>query len=355
MGYKSKMDKAILCSNCFRDEGLRLDSAKVGLQSESICPNCGSENGRKLTADLAARLAHRFFVRGTIHRVDFGGAPLIQFNQHQTTSISAAPWLEPDLRLIENAIGVGFFRYGPRLWMVGEIEPLKSLQRLNERAAVIQRILTEYPEKTLSATEQYYRLRLDPQSPASPREYDSPPSTQAGKGRLDSVGFPVQYGSQDIQVCVHECRATVDDEVYVATLAPTRALRLLDLTELLKEDVTEFESLDLAVHMLFLAKSHSYEISRAIAMAAHTAGFDGLIYPSYFSLVRAGVTPFDTTYGISVRRIPQFAQHIRDQVIANIAVFGRPIEQGIVSVRCINKLVMHQVEYDLRFGPTGYD
>lgn len=54
--------------------------------------------------------------------------------------------------------------------------------------------------------------------------------------------------------------------------------------------------------MLFLARSHSYEISRAIALAAKETGFDGIIYPSFFSLIRTGGHPFETTYGMSLRR-----------------------------------------------------
>ena len=42
--------------------------------------------------------------------------------------------------------------------------------------------------------------------------------------------------------------------MYVATLAATKGLKLLNLTELLEEEnVLEFDSLDLAVHMLFLS------------------------------------------------------------------------------------------------------
>jgi hypothetical protein len=66
-----------------------------------------------------------------------------------------------------------------------------------------------------------------------------------------------------------------------------------------EKEVTEFDSLDMAVHMQFLAGKHSFEISSDIARAAHAAGYDGLIYPSYFSLVRTGAMPFETTYGIA--------------------------------------------------------
>ena len=142
--------------------------------------------------------------------------------------------------------------------------------------------------------------------------------------------------------------------MFVATLTATKPLRLLDLSALLKaEDATEFESLDIAVHMLFLAGKHSYKITRAIADAARVAGFDGLVYPSYFSLLRLGQMPFETTYGISHRRIAQYQEHEQAKAIRNLALFGSPIASGAVAVHCINRLILNRVGYDFHFGPTG--
>ena len=76
----------------------------------------------------------------------------------------------------------------------------------------------------------------------------------------------------------------------------------------------------MAVHMLFLAGKHAYKITREIAIAAHAAGFDGLIYPSYFSLLRLGVMPFETVYGISHRRIPQYQEYEQAKAIPNLAL-----------------------------------
>ena len=126
----------------------------------------------------------------------------------------------------------------------------------------------------------------------------------------------------------------------------------MDLTDVLKEETTEFESLDMAVHMLFFAGEHSYEISREIASAAYKAELDGLIYPSYFSSVRTGAMSFDTAYGISVRRFSSYTNQATSQVIENLALFGRPIEKGTVIVKCINKLVLNRVIYDVQFGPA---
>jgi hypothetical protein len=349
------INETVLCSDCFKDEGLSLDATSLGVMDDTTCSNCGSRNGRKLPEQLIAALAHRFFVWGTLHRCEYGAAPLVQFNDRQSTSINTSPWLEADLHLIEKALGVGFFLYGPRLWMVGEVEPLKALQHASTRKGVIDRILTEYPTETLPMAKKFYRLRKSPHTPENPEEYDAPPHAACGSNRLDSANFPVMYASQDLQVCIHECRVTAEDDLYCATLASTRDLRLLNLTDLLTEgNVTEFESLDMAVHMLFLAGSHSYEIAREIALCAHGSGFDGLIYPSYFSLLRTGAMPFETTFGISHRRFPSQVERERAKIIPNLALFGRPIESGAVRVRCINKLILHKVEYGIHFGPVGF-
>ena len=345
-----------LCSDCFRDEGLRLDSEQIGISEKSRCPNCGSSDGKKLNTERLAMLAHRFFVWGTLHRCDYGAAPLVVFNQHQATNISTSPWFEPDIRLIEQTLGVGFFYYGPRLWMVGEVEPLKALQDPTSRTSITSRIVQQYPTKVLSATESFYRIRKDPKIPHDLEQYDSRPLGLFGAGRLDSPNFPVMYASQDLHVCVHECRVTAEDELYVATLSATHDLKLLDLSVLLQEaEVTEFESLDMAVHMLFLAGEHAYEITRDIAVAVASAGYDGLVYPSYFSLLRTGGRPFETAYGLSHRRLPHLREYEKEKTVANLALFGRPIKDGSVAVRCINKVVINRVDYRFHFGPVGCD
>lgn len=88
------------------------------------------------------------------------------------------------MRLVEQTLGVGFFHYGPRLWMVGEVEPLKALEDPASSAAIIERILQEYPGFILRPEDTFYRIRKAPSSPDLPHEYDSPPAAQAGSGRL---------------------------------------------------------------------------------------------------------------------------------------------------------------------------
>ncbi len=351
----SAEDTPIVCSNCFNDVGLRLDADRIGRDVPGNCANCGATGFKKLPRAGLGALTHRYFVWGSLWRARYGAAPLIQFNEHQTTSIDFQPWLQSDVRLIERLLGVGFFHYGPRLWMVGEIEPLKALQRAGTHGSVIRRILTEYPTRILKPDEHFYRIRVNPTDPSNKSQYDSPPPEHAGRGRLDVRGQPVLYGSPDLEVCIHECRVTAEDDTFVATLRPTRELRLLDLSVLLREDsnVTEFESLDLTVHMVFLAGRHSYRLTRKIAESARAAGFDGLIYPSYFSLLSIGHMPFQTVYGISCRRIEQLRDHEQSKAIPNLALFGRPVLSGAVEVSCVDRIIISRVGYEYHFGPTG--
>jgi hypothetical protein len=293
----------LLCSECFADQGLKLAAAQIGVQSSAACPHCGSAGGAKLDKWLIRDLAVRFFVQGTLQRADYGAAPIIQCNDGRAGGELELPMpLQADADLIERSAGVGLFLYGPRDWMLGGVEPLVELQDPARRDPVVERILREYPVRLVNENDIFYRLRRNPRAPAEHGEYDSPPPSARVEGyRLDCPTLPVLYASQDVEVCIHECRVTVEDDLFLATLQPKKALRLLDLSETLEETVTEFESLDMAVHMLFMAGKHAYPITRAIAERAKEHGFDGVIYPSYFSMVRLGVTPFDTNYGLSLR------------------------------------------------------
>ena len=178
-------------------------------------------------------------------------------------------------------------------------------------------------------------------------------------GRNQSgIGCYLQGSPADYLLCSTWLAVLQSARTYLATLRPTRALKLLDLTELLlQEDADEFESLDLAVHMLFYAPEHSYPSSRAIAIAAMTSGFDGIVYPSYFSQVRSGLMPAETIgYGISIRNaarhFPRLAGRAKSGVYPNVALFGRPIRDGLVEIDCVNRLILYKASYDIRFGPV---
>ncbi|TXJ29132.1 MAG: RES domain-containing protein [Chitinophagaceae bacterium] len=235
------------------------------------------------------------------------------------------------MRFIGDILKVGFFYYGPRLWRLGSVIPLEKLQESKGREEVIREILIKYPAVEIEQGATFYRLRKNPVNPVAATEYDSPPGGNSGLGRMDSRNFPVLYCSTGIDTCIHECRVTLEDDLFVAKLSCKVPLRVLDLSVQVEEDGDEFESLGVATGMLFNAPIHAYEIIRAIAKAAFKKGLDGVIYPSYFSAVHSADLPF-----------------------VNVAFFGRPIAENKLAVDCVNRLVLQRVKYEYSFGPGAF-
>jgi hypothetical protein len=48
--------KAIACSECFHDQGLRFDAQRLGVTDSTACPNCGATIGRKLNSDRSPEM-----------------------------------------------------------------------------------------------------------------------------------------------------------------------------------------------------------------------------------------------------------------------------------------------------------
>ncbi|MBI1451183.1 RES domain-containing protein [Acinetobacter chengduensis] len=236
--------------------------------------------------------------------------------------------------------------------MVGEIEPLKQMQLFNgEEKEVFQRIIEEYPTVFLSEEEILYRVRKNPEENPTITDFDSPPLQYLGNGRLDNKENPIFYCSTDLELCLHECRVSSEDQIYVGIFKPSKLLKMLDLSVILDEDCTEFESLDLSVLMLFLASQHAYKILQKLSSFVRENGFDGIIYPSYFSMLKTGNIPFETVIGISNRRIKDFKTYEAHKIVQSIALFGYPLRDNKLEVISTNKLHINTVKYDFTMAP----
>lgn len=187
--------RPLICTHCLSDRGLRMNAERVAIPHALPCPHCGMRGTHKLTRYLIRQLARQFFVRGSVYRPKegYGAAPLVQYNerQFQRDDYKGTQSLKDDVALLSEKGRIGFFHYGPNLWMLGEVEPLKALQNRSSRKSVIDRILEEYPERILPEDAILYRLRKDPYDPTDNFEYDSPPREHLGCGRLDSKDLPV--------------------------------------------------------------------------------------------------------------------------------------------------------------------
>src|SRR5688500_1789019 len=91
----------VACCWCFKNRGLILDAMQYGSEEAGECPNCGRSDGIKLGSAPLTFLAERFFVDGLFHRTEYGGAPIVEFNEHQKTTIGVDEKLRSDISVFE--------------------------------------------------------------------------------------------------------------------------------------------------------------------------------------------------------------------------------------------------------------
>ena len=328
---KIRLEGAVLCSECFADQGLQIEAKNLGTASRHTCRNCGSISGHKLDRTSVEELAQNFFTYGSFVKSEYGGASILRFGDWDKNNreVRFSVWLDTDAALIERTIKSNLRYYAPATWRLGEVEPLETLCDPATQPSAAIDVVIRFPRRKLPVGTMFYRLRkgIPWKEQGSESQYDAPPVGCSSGGRLESPGLSVLYGSQNLEICVHECRTTKADDCHLGTLRIARQLELLDLCESIDNDgPTPFESLYLAVQYIFSAEEHSYSAARAIALAANAAGLDGVIYPSYFSSLRGGTIP-------------------------NIGLFGHPIANGKVNLVCANRLILERADYAVRLGP----
>lgn len=323
----------IVCSNCFHDIGLKKEAEKIGKNDNTTCPFCKSTTGKKLNEDDIEELCHLFFVKGSFYKTEYGGASVLMINHEGVhDAIDCKKVLKQDVKFLNKHFGINVFYYAPQMWRIGMNDWLDNLNNgsLRKRIKAINNIIDRCSSICLNTDTLIYRLRTDiSHNVLYSKEYDAPPKQTFKNGRLNLRGNVVFYAAFDIETCIHEGRATMNDELYIATFKPQKQLKLLDVTNIQESETeaTPFENLDIAVRFIFTASTGSYKTTQLLAQTILERGYDGIIYPSYFN-------------------------QVRDQEYKNIALFGKPVEERKLDLIGINKVIMNRVIYDIRLGPA---
>lgn len=77
----------------------------------------------------------------------------------------------------------------------------------------------------------FFRVHRNIEFTAEDARFCSPPEEfRTTYGRFASRELPILYCSLDVETYLHESRGSLEDGIFVATMHPTRKLRLLDLT-----------------------------------------------------------------------------------------------------------------------------
>jgi hypothetical protein len=324
----------LACVDCFTNTGFReILGANSG--ERAVCPRCGSL-AAMVDAESLTEAMHSFFVSGSYIAETM--ASVYQINDRNPDPARFDTTLETDAQLACKLTGRVIFHYGPPLWRVGETD-LKSECDLGGaiRTAALESLITIVPRITLPAGARLFRIRRNPEPDetiATTAAFDPPPITvPRSPGRWDDGITPMLYASDDIELCLHECRVTLADEIVVATLSCEREITLLDLTaDIPFGPSTPFEDPNIFAAFLSLSRDEKWlDHARSLSVVARDAGLNGIRYTSYY------------------------AQAKHDSSALNVALFGRPLAAGMISLQSVNRIRLTDARYSYTFGPVLYN
>jgi hypothetical protein len=329
---KRPLHKGVLCSQCFRDAGLRFEANRIGSYSTTLCPRCGSTDSKKLTVAQLEALRDSFFSRATAPHSFQGYVPVLRIGgDHEDNDVQMPPATASDWLLIKTLLGGRLFYNTPRLFLWG-ITNHFSGPDASLLDSTISDICSQLRIRDLRSETELYRIRLNlsGEGVVDPSQYDSPPDDHPTRqfSRFDQAAVPILYASPSLAVCIHECRTTLNDEIVVATLRSTRDLRIADLSEgYIQSPETPFDDLKYFFDGLMLS-SPKYDDCRRIAKTFRDRlRVDGFMYKSFFS-------------------------NLVDGGALNYGFFGHPISEGKLEVASFNQVRIEKIRYDFRLGPV---
>lgn len=326
-------NKTILCSDCFEDFGLKEMAKRIGVRDNSSCPTCHSHLGRKMDMERVQKLVSEYFVSGSYIHTEYGGSPRIMASDcGNKCDFSATSQLDHDISLIEGVAGITLFLYGPAMWRIGITEWMSRFTSRNRRTRerAVREAVSRCKTRVISSNSHFFRIRTNMNESISSKDFDAPVKQVLHKGRFNLIDNVVFYASFEVETCLHECRVSMEDELFIATLRPCRPLRLVDLSSVsnLETEPTAFERLELAINQIFSAGKHSYHITRSFSKVIKELGYDGIIYTSYFN-------------------------RVRKKPYKNLALFGRVVQDKTVQIVSIDRLLLDRVTYKYSFGPAA--
>lgn len=324
----------VACPNCFANLGFRRSAELSAVRSSGVCGQCGRDTNLKLTKDALATAVEEFFVGGSY--ISETIAPVYQVNDCNPNPATFDPTLAGDAALACGITGQVAFHYGPPLWRLGLTDHYYSFEAGGSaREEAARALVSSANTLEISAGSQFFRVRLNARADegiATASAFDPPPiGIKREPGRWDDLDRPVLYVADDIELCLHECRATISDEIVVATVEVIRPLKILDLSASIEFlSGTPFEDPNIFITVMCLSRGSWLDYCRCISRIAESIGFDGIRYVSYYSR----------------------AKHDRKSL--NLALFGRPLENGLMKIQSVNRVRIDDMAYKFKFGPVLY-
>lgn len=322
----------MVCSNCFKNEGLRLTAQTLGRVSREICDNCKTTDGAKLQDGQLSELMQKFFSHGSVPQNIGGYAPVYKLSDNkEMESVDFEEPLKSDYEFLKEKTNLFVFHYGPPLWRLGLTEQYDALEDEKEEIeSALSDIKSACSEINLPIDTKLYRLRINASDLLNPTSYDTPPKElKHTHTRFDTPEIDIFYSSSDLETCLHETRVTVADEISLATFKTAKELKLLNIADSFseKKDITEFEMISILMYKLCTTNEDEYEKCRLISEFIKQNEYDGFKFLSYYT-------------------------NVKDEPLDNIAVFGFPLQEEKVKLESLNRLKLERVDYSFSFGPV---
>jgi hypothetical protein len=334
----------VLCVDCFSNHGIRVEAARIAVADGAPCPNCGGSGARLTSQEQVDSLLRKFFEHGTTAPAG-RWEPLFKLGSgklHLLHDVVFDKTLRSDYALLLQHSSGTVFHNAPNTWRLGYTTIAANLEEAIDSASnpsqdelvarLMDRTIDHCVVSVIPKGRSIYRLRINLDQPFDPTQFDAPPTALDSRARFSGGSQPTFYGAFDVETCLHECRVLAEHKLTLATLTTTRDLRLVDLTHVPYDGPDEKggEGGDLFYfinsRLVFGSRSVT---SRLFGLRIRERGFDGIVYPSFFSDVRP-----------NCERNP------------NVALFGNPLREGTVVLSSLNSLRLDTIRYDFTFGPA---
>jgi hypothetical protein len=326
--------RALACPACFINHGFVQVAKRHARRLVGPCPNCGASGELKLNRPRLSQALVEFFVRGSLVAETY--APVFQVNDRNPHPARLDPTIADDAALACRLTGLVVFNYGPPLWRLGITTHWEAFNAGGDRRRVAAEALVQHAAKAvIPAATHLYRIRLNVKADegiADAETFDPPPpNVVREQGRWDEPSSPVLYVADDLELCLHECRVTISDEIVAASLTTTRDIQVLDLTaDMPLQGGTSFDDPNVFIGVMCRSRGYWLDYCREIARATRAAGYDGIRYKSYYSQAKG------------------------DRSAVNLALFGRPISDGWLRIESVNRISITDMRYRFEFGPVLY-
>jgi hypothetical protein len=268
---------------------------------------------------------YSFFVSGSVPPNVGEMAPVYMINDHAHT-YDLPDTYKHDHDILQEETGHTAFHYGPPLWRLGYTDFYNDLEENKTNMDAVNAIIARCEKVIIPKGEKIYRVRINPRENLfDGSTYDSPPD-KSEFGRFDSANLNIFYGSFDVEACIHECKATLIDEIVLATFTANCDLHLINFYDNFKElESGPFRSIQLTFHGL-LSTTTEYDHCRRLALQAHTLNYDGFLFKSFYSIAK-------------------------NDPIKNVGIFGRPVLESKLFLDSVNRIRLTRLDIDFILGP----